>query len=177
MTFAWQNMFVAPDEDPRPDNGCTGELETLTNYLHYQRLTLAMKCSGLTPEQLARRAVPPSSMSLLGLIRHMAWVEQHWFPIRMAGETIERHFHTDDDPDAEFNGAVPDVAVAEQAWALWRAEVEWAERYVAGIPDLGHVGECGLALREVLVHMIEEYARHNGHADLLRECIDGKTGQ
>jgi hypothetical protein len=175
--FAWDNMFVHPDDDPRTDGGFVGERETLVGYLRDQRLTLEMKCSGLDAEQLARRAVEPSTLSLLGLVRHMAGVEQSWSRLRMAGEGGERHYRTAADRDLDFNGAVADPAVVEEAFATWRAEMAFTDAYAAAQPDLGHVGKAGDALREVLIHLIEEYARHNGHADLIRERIDGRKGQ
>ena len=174
--FGWWDMFVSPDDDPRTDGGFTGERDTLVGYLRDQRLTLELKCSGLDAEQLARRSVEPSTMSLLGLVRHMAAVEQGWFRHALAGEEGSRHFRAKD-PDGDFNGAVADPEVVREAWETWRAEVEFAEQFVAEADDLGMVGAKGDALREVMVHMIEEYARHNGHADLLRERIDGRIGQ
>ena len=169
-------MFVHPDEDPRADGGFQGERETLMGYLRDQRLTLELKCRGLEAEDLARRSVPPSNLSLLGLVRHLAGVEQGWFRLRMAGQDAPRHYRSDTDRDADFNGAVADPEVVADAWATWRAEVEFADQYVAATA-LDAVGAEGHVLRDVLVHMIEEYARHNGHADLLRERIDGRVGQ
>jgi uncharacterized damage-inducible protein DinB len=176
------DMWVDPEDDPR-DGGPSlgGERETLLDYLRAQRLTLPMKCDGLDAEQMARRSVEPSSLSLLGLVRHLADVERTWFRQRLAGEDAPRRFRTAEDRDADFNGAVADPAVVDEAWAAWREEVAFAENFVAQAPDLDVVGRWGddqaVSLREVLVHMIEEYARHNGHADLLRERIDGRTGQ
>ncbi|MBF9068079.1 DinB family protein [Streptacidiphilus fuscans] len=170
-------MFVTPDQDPRADGGFDGERAILAGYLRDQRLTLELKCAGLDAEALARRSVEPSSLSLLGLVRHMAGVEQKWFRSVMAGQEITRHYRTAEDPDGDFNGALPDPHVVEHAWATWRAEVAFAERFTAEADDLGVTGSTGQALREVLVHLIEEYARHNGHADLLRERIDGRVGQ
>ena len=119
-------------------------------------------------------------MSLLGLVRHMAEAERGWFRRCFAGLDIPTRYRTETDPDADFNGAVGDPAVVAEAWAAWREEVIFAEQFTHG-HDLGFVGrdyEGGLiSLRELLVHMIEEYARHNGHADLLRERIDGRVGQ
>lgn len=173
-------MFVHPDDDPRSDGGFEGERATLVGYLRDQRLTLEMKCSGLDAAAMARRSVEPSNMSLLGLVRHMAGVEQGWFRRVMAGQDVPRHYRSDTDPDEDFNGAVPDPEVVAQAWDLWRAEVAFAERFVAEAPSLDVTGgdaQEPVSLREVLVHMIEEYARHNGHADFLRERIDGRVGQ
>ena len=175
--FGWSDMFVRPEEDPRSDTGFDGERATLAGFLRDQRLTLELKCAGLDASDLARRSVPPSNLSLLGLLRHMAAVEQTWFRIRMAGQDEPRLFRSDDDRDLDFNGAVPDPAVVAEAWDAWRAEVAFAEQYVDDAPDVERVGRDGHDLRTVLVHMIEEYARHNGHADLLRERIDGRVGQ
>ena len=128
----------------------------------------------------ARRAVEPSTMSLLGLVRHMAEVERAWFRRRFAGHDVPRRYQTEADPDADFNGAAADQAVAGAAWAAWREEIAFAEQFTRD-HDLGFVGRDSegepVSLRELLVHMIEEYARHNGHADLLRERIDGRVGQ
>ncbi|WP_232664261.1 DinB family protein [Pseudonocardia sp. TRM90224] len=176
-TFGWWDMFVAPQDDPRTDGGFVGERDTLLGYLRNFRLTLRMKCAGLDAEALARRSVPPSNLSLLGLVRHLAGVEQTWFRIRMAGEDVPRLYRTDDDPDNDINGAVGDPDVVVEAFAAWDAEIAFAERYVETVVDLGAAGKAGDPLRDVLVHMIEEYARHCGHADFLRERIDGRVGQ
>ncbi|MER5936090.1 DinB family protein [Streptomyces sp. NPDC001928] len=179
-SFGWWDMWVAPDDDPRSDGGYVGELATLVGYLSDQRLTFEMKCADLDAEDMARRSVPPSDLSLLGLLRHLAGVEQVWFRRVMAGQDVPRHYRTEDDPNGEFTGAVPDPAVVAEAWATWRSEVAFAERFVAEAPSLDVIGNGGdepIALRELLVHMIEEYARHNGHADFLRERIDGRVGQ
>jgi hypothetical protein len=175
--FAWSNMFVPPEEDPRTDGGFVGERDTLVGYLRDQRLTLELKCAGLDNEQLARRAVEPSKLSLLGLIRHMTDVERSWFRIRLAGNKVRRIYRTDENRDVDFDGAVADDEVVKAAFAAWKTEIEYAEEFVDTIDDLGHVGPEGDPVREVLIHMIEEYARHNGHADLLRERIDGRIGQ
>jgi hypothetical protein len=175
--FGWWDMFVSPDEDPRTDGGFRGERATLVGFLRDQRLTLELKCSGLDADAMARRSVPPSSLSLLGLVRHLADVERGWFRRRLAGQDAPSRYRTDADPDGAFDGAVPDPEVVAEAWAAWRAEVAFAERFVAEAPNLDLSGPEGEVLREVLVHMIEEYARHNGHADFLRERIDGRVGQ
>jgi hypothetical protein len=182
-SFGWSDMFLAPDEDPRSQTSPVGERATLIGYLHAYRVTLELKCDGLGPDGLARRSVPPSDLSLLGLVRHMADVERHWFRKVLASEESPSLFRPDDDRDGAFSGARPDAAVVTEAGARWRAEVAFAEQFVDRAPDLEITGvipgeEDGeVALREVLVHMIEEYARHCGHADLLRERIDGRVGQ
>jgi uncharacterized damage-inducible protein DinB len=175
-------MFVDPENDPRGDGPSLGdERATLVEYLRWQRATLELKCSGLDAADLARRSVEPSTLSLLGLVRHMAEVERGWFRRVMAGQDAPPHFYSDTDRDGDFDGAVPDPEVVAQAWDTWRAEVAFAERFVAEAPDLGVTGndphQGPVSLREVLVHMVEEYARHNGHADLLRQRIDGRVGQ
>jgi uncharacterized damage-inducible protein DinB len=176
------DAFLDPAEDPRENAPTLGdERETLLRYLRWQRLTLDLKCSGLDEEQLARRSVEPSTMSLLGLVRHMADVERGWLRRRMSGLDAPRLFATDEDRDRDFDEAVADPAVVAEAWEAWRAEMAFTDRYVEEADDLGVVsadpqGEP-VSLREVLVHLIEEYARHNGHADLLRERIDGRIGQ
>jgi hypothetical protein len=126
---------------------------------------------------VARRRQRKPCLSLLGLVRHLAEVERGWFRERMAGQDAPPHYRSDTDRNGDFDGAVPDPEVVAEAWDTWRAEVAFADRFVAEAPDLDLVGRHGDVLREVLVHMIEEYARHNGHADLLRERIDGRVGQ
>jgi uncharacterized damage-inducible protein DinB len=180
--FGWSNMFVAPEDDPRVQAPSVGERGTLTDFLQGYRQTFELKCQGLDAEQLARRSVPPSNMSLLGLIRHMADVERYWYREVLSGEDAPRRYRTSEDRDADFNGARSDPSVVDDAWASWRQEVAYAERCVDAFEDLGMTVTLGdeaeeLAVREVLVHMIEEYARHCGHADLLRERIDGRVGQ
>ncbi len=174
-------MFTDRGLDPREGGTSLGdERATLVEFLRCQRLTLQVKCEGLDATQLAHRAVEPSTMSLLGLLRHMADVERGWFRRRFAGQDVPKLYQSDDEPDGDFDGAVPHESVVDEAWAAWREEVAFAERFTRDT-DLGFIGVdwagAPLSLRELLVHMIEEYARHNGHADLLRERIDGRIGE
>ncbi len=176
------DMWVDPDTDPREGGPePTDERSTVLSYLRAYRLTMEMKCADLDPGQLATRSVPPSTMSLLGLIRHMAEVERYWFRRVMAGEPAPPRFRSEEDHDGEWNGAVADPRVVAEAWDAWRDEVAFAEGFVDGVNDLGTLGRnrdgSTVPLRSVLVHLVEEYARHCGHADLLRERIDGRTGQ
>jgi uncharacterized damage-inducible protein DinB len=170
-------------DDPRTYGNPEGEKATLREYLDNYRLTLRMKCDGLNAEQLARRSVPPSTLSLLGLIRHLAQMENHWFQrVLQARSEGPRLFKRDDDTDADFNGANADPAVVEEAFAAWQTEIAAADEWLDGLDerDLGRqvpMGEDSVSIRDVLVHVVEEYARHAGHADLLRECIDGRTGE
>jgi uncharacterized damage-inducible protein DinB len=175
----WMDMAV----DPRFASGTEpeGERATLLDYLRRYRLTMELKCADLDAAQVACRSVPPSTMSLLGLIRHMADVERHWFRRVMAQADAPPLYWSEDVPDSDWLGAIADPAVVDDAWRAWRDEVAFAEKFVADSPDLGVKGirphGASVALRSVLVHMIEEYARHCGHADLLRERIDGRVGQ
>jgi uncharacterized damage-inducible protein DinB len=178
------DVFVALDADTRMEPPTQGdERATVVGFLRWQRETFELKCSGLRAEELARRAVDPSTMSLLGLIRHMADVERGWFREFMAGEDVPARFSSPADPDGDFDGAIADEAVVAEAWDAWRDEVAFAEALVDSAPSLDLVGKGTdpwrgpMSLRWVLLHMIEEYARHNGHADLLRERIDGRVGQ
>jgi hypothetical protein len=175
------DMWVDPDDDPRNTPTPRGEKALLAGYLDHYRMTFEMKCDGLDAEQLAQRSVPPSSMSLLGLVRHLASVEFHWTRRYIEGHMeLARPFKSPEDRDLDFNGAVPDDAVVAEAWDSWRAEVAHAREVYDGIDDLGAlVGPSGdeSEVRAIVVHLIEEYARHCGHADLLRERIDGRTGQ
>ncbi|GAA1813966.1 DinB family protein [Luedemannella flava] len=179
--FAWSNMWAAPEDDPRSPGGFDDERSMLVGYLRDYRLTLGMKCADLDAEGLARRSVPPSDMSLLGLVRHMADVERNWFRVVLAGQDVPRLYRKETDRDADFDGAVADPAVVEDAFRAWRAEIAFAEEFVENTPDLAVRGTMSdgntIAAREVLLHMIEEYARHCGHADLIRERIDGRVGQ
>jgi hypothetical protein len=153
------------------------ERTTLEGFLDKQRTTLLWKCSGLTADQLALRAVPPSSLSLLGLVRHLTEAERGHFRMEFLGEQVEHPYSTADRPDAAFTEAT--AGSAEEDIATLIAEWDLARAAIAGAsldgcftdPEIGQI-----SLRTLLNHMIEEYARHLGHADLLRECIDGVTG-
>jgi hypothetical protein len=186
------DMFTADgkpsDDDPREHGPRLGdERSTLVEALRRQRLTLQLKCSGLDAEALARRSVEPSTMSLLGLVRHLAEMERAGFRVLMARQDVPRLFCSETDRDGDFDGAVPDPDVVAEAWDAWHAEVGFAEQFVAEAPSLDITaddsanqhgsGGGSMSLREILVGTIEEYARHMGHADLLRERIDGRIGQ
>ncbi len=157
-----------------------GERAMLDAWLDYHRATLASKCSGLDDSQLRERSVRPSTLSLLGLVRHMAEVERSWFRRVLGGEDAEPIYYSDpDDPDGDFDNV--DTADVAEAFATWRAECDRARELAADAVDLEVTGvkRSGepVTLRWILTHMIEEYARHNGHADLLRERIDGTVGE
>ncbi|WP_228973168.1 DinB family protein [Streptomyces sp. DH12] len=171
------DMWVDPDDDPRDteEGSPDGEPATLRDFLSGYRMTLRMKCEGLSAEQLARRSVPPSTMSLLGLVRHLAEVERDWRNWISDGEPLPKLYGG---RDADFDGAVAEQAVVDAAYADLEREQAATDAALTAHPDLGErVGKDGIAIRELLVHRIEEYARHCGHADLLRECVDGRVGQ
>ena len=164
---------------PRTEPPLTGsERELLTTFLDYHRATLAVKCQGLTDDQLRRQADPPSTLSLLGLLRHLAEVERQWFRRVLGAEPAPFLWGTDGDFQAPFR----DVSAADPAAALaaWQAECA-NSRAVTAAASLDSTGRNRsgeeFSLRWILIHMIEEYARHNGHADLLREHLDGTTGE
>ncbi|MGH9304524.1 MAG: DinB family protein [Acidimicrobiales bacterium] len=175
MTEIWT---VPAIERAKPDL-IASERASLEQWLDYQRATLLMKCAGLTADQLRQRTIPPSRLSLLGLVRHMLEVERWWFRMHAAGEQIGFVYDPDgvglDFEEIEAADAASDLAAFEK-------ECEAARVVVAGlslddvVPSRGHHPERERDIRWIFVHMIEEYARHNGHADLLREAIDGVTG-
>lgn len=150
----------------------------LEGYLDYHRGTLAWKCAGLSPEQLHARPLPTTNLSLLGLVRHLAEVERSWFRQGVEQEDVPPIYFTEAEPDLDIDP--PPDADAPADLAVWAAEVE-ACRAVLSRHDLDDpfVNRWGrtMSVRWVMIHMIEEYARHNGHADLLRQAIDGATGE
>ena len=149
----------------------------LQAFLDWHRATLLYKCAGLTGEELARRSVPPSGLSLLGLVRHMTKVERAWFRRRFAGEPVDLPFG--DDSAAEFEAADPARAAADYARLTEEFKLADAAVANAALDDTFTHEKSGevMSLRLIYLHMIEEYARHIGHADMLREQIDGATGE
>ncbi len=151
---------------------------SLTGFLQYQRETLAWKCAGLTAAQLKERAVPPSALSLLGLVRHMAEVERSWFRNVVNGESARAHWPGQEPGHyGEFDA---DSADAEEAFRVWEEECARSRATVDAAESLDATvrwRDESFTLRYVVTHMIEEYARHNGHADLLLERVDGTTGE
>ncbi len=161
-----------PDDPPGPDTGDIRPI--LQSYLDHHRLTLLRICAGLTAEQLVLQPVPPSTLSLLGLVRHMTKVERIWLRIRTAGENIAPLFP---DSDEDFDDLDP--ATAENAIAALPAEWAACDAAVAQLP-LEHCFEVDgqeVSLASVYIHLVEEWARHDGHADLIRQVIDGTTGR
>ncbi|MFC8762771.1 MULTISPECIES: DinB family protein [Streptomyces] len=165
---------------PRVDPSTTsGEREALEQWLDFHRATLARKCEGLDDAQLRTLSAAPSDLNLLGLVRHMAEVERGWFRRVLAGEETRWIYSTDEDRDRDIHTTEDDTY--EEAYATWQAEIAHAREVAAGrgLDELGageHRSGRTFNLRWIYLHMIEEYARHNGHADLIRERIDGATG-
>jgi len=171
--------WTAPPIDRR-DLPAEGDERTLLNaFLEFHRETLLWKCSGLTGEQLALRSVPTSTMSLLGLIRHMTDVERYWFRDVVGSEDVKSLYWGQPDRDSDFDDI--SAADAERDFVAYLEEME-ACRMIQSDVDLDSMvadrrnGDRN-SFRWVMVHMIEEYARHNGHADLFREAIDGEVGE
>lgn len=158
--------------------GTGSERETLRAYLDFHRATLAMKCEGLDDGQLRRRASPPSTLCLMGLVRHMAEVERQWFRRTIGGAEAPHLWSDHQDFQAAYD--TTDASGAE-AFAAWHSEIEHSREVEAAAASLEvtvHVPRWkeDVSLRLVMLHMIHEYARHNGHADFLREAVDGTVG-
>lgn len=172
LSQSWQTG----DRPELPDIG--DERTVMTAFLDWHRATLVAKCGGLSTEQLNMRSVPPSTMSLHGLVRHLSGGERWWFRIHFAGEQVPLLYYSDEDPDQDFDDLDGDVT---RAFEVWRSECDRSRKIVAAAGSLDVVGTCSatgqrFSLRRVMAGMLAEYARHNGHADLLRERIDGVTG-
>ncbi|MDX3642126.1 DinB family protein [Streptomyces sp. MB09-02B] len=174
-------MNTTPDGRPVPP-AYADERLMLESWLDFHRETLTLKCSGLKDDQLRLTAAAPSSMTLLGLVQHLAEVERNWFRRIFGGQDLPPVFG----PGPGDGFGLDPGRTADEVVAAWRAEVAQGRELIADASlddsgrlsehEAGYVGEEGVSLRWILVHMIEEYARHNGHADLLRERIDGVTG-
>ncbi|MFF1275822.1 DinB family protein [Streptomyces marokkonensis] len=174
-------MNTTPDGRPIPP-AHADERAMLDAWLDFHRATLALKCSGLEEDQLRLAAASPSSMTLLGLVQHMAVVERNWFQRIFAGLDVSPVFG---ETNLDGFSLLPEGGL-DEALAVWQAEVARGRELIADAAlddsgrlserEAGHVGDRSVSLRWIMVHMIEEYARHNGHADLIREQIDGVTG-
>ena len=176
MTVTWPNNLPEREDPSR----LSKEKQALDEWIDFHRATLLLKCEGLTAEQLKTRSVEPSLLSLLGLIRHMSDVERGWFRLHAAREDVAFVYSTDAEPEADFLNV--ETADASADLAHFVAECQRCREATAHltlddvVPSRGHHPERTRSVRWIYLHMIEEYARHNGHADLLRERIDGATG-
>jgi uncharacterized damage-inducible protein DinB len=169
---------------PRPPED-EGEVATLLGFLDFHRATFEWKCSGLDSSGM-QRTVASSTMSLGGMMKHLALVEEHWFSRRLLDRDRTPPWDAvdwDADPDWDWHSAVDDTP--DELRALWRRFVEQSRTIVAEALSKGDLDQLARNelpgdqpnLRWIIIHMIEEYARHNGHADLLREAVDGATGE
>jgi hypothetical protein len=169
---------IAPFVRPKPLSS-GDERSQLESWLAFYRATLLKKCFGLAVEDLARRPIESSTMSLLGLLRHMTFVEQIWFDVRFAGNDVEEYYRRPDDREVAWTEL--ESASLGEVVATYNRACETSDELARG-HDLGEyvkvtgVGWEPVDLRWIYLHMIEEYARHCGHADMLRELIDGTTG-
>jgi uncharacterized damage-inducible protein DinB len=171
--------WIAPDVERAegyPERRNEPEREMLGDWLDWHRATLLRKCAGLDASQLTIRAVPPSKLSLLGLVRHMSDTERGWVRQTFRGEQIPDLYYRPDTPAADFEEADP--ARAEQDFELYRAECRAVDAELDGadLDDTFAFQGQTMSVRWMLQHLVEEYARHNGHADLIREAIDGSVG-
>jgi uncharacterized damage-inducible protein DinB len=168
--------WTAPEVKRERVSKTGDERALLDAWLEFHRQTLLRKCAGLTAEQLAERSAEPATLSLIGLVRHMAEVERGWFAGRYFGADLGTLYCGDASPDGDFDEA--DASRAEQDLAIYDEEVTKARKAVAGrsLDETLRLRDQDVSLRWIYLHMIEEYARHNGHADLLRQRIDGATG-
>jgi hypothetical protein len=172
---SYSQQWEAPDRAELPQTG--DERTMLTTYLEHHRATFEAKCRGVEPARLNERTMPPSTLTLHGVLRHLTGVERWWFRINFAGEEVPLLYYSDDDPDQDFDRLDGDI---DEAFAAWHRECD-RSREIVEAHDLDDEGTrvrdgAPVSLRGVLLKMIAEYARHNGHADLLREGIDGATG-
>ena len=168
---------MSDDRTEVPTSGA-GERELLRAYVDFHRDTLAAKCAGLSDDDLRTASVPPSGLSLLGLVRHMAEVERAWFRRVIDGQDVPLVWGEGWDFQAAYDASGSSRA---EVFAAWEAEVAHARRIEAAAPSLDVTGVdrrsgTEFSLRRVMLHVLQEYARHNGHADLVRERIDGVTG-
>jgi uncharacterized damage-inducible protein DinB len=169
--------MTTPKDARREPPPVADERATLQGFLDFHRDTLMWKCADLSAEQLKARPLATTNLSLLGLVRHLADVERSWFRRRVAGQDAPPIFYTEAEPDLDIDP--PPDADPDADLATWRAEVAACDAAVAdrSLDDTFLSRDETLSLRWLYSHMIEEYARHNGHADLIRQAIDGATGE
>jgi hypothetical protein len=172
--------WIAPEPTDPAVPIVADERQMLVSWLEFHRALLLKKCAGLTAEQLKERSTPPSNLSLLGLVRHMSDVERGWYRQLFTAEDVPDLYYTEGQPDADFENIAD--ADAQKDFEIFAAECEAARQIVAATPSFDDLARKKskrgslISLRWIMVHMIEEYARHNGHADLIRERIDGVVG-
>lgn len=169
---------TAPADRTAPDPHAD-ELDLLVQFLDYHRATIVGKCEGLDDDQLRTASAPPSNLTLLGLLRHLTDVERQWWVRVLDGGAAPPLYYSEDDPDGDFDSL--ESASVAQVRARYRDQLAESRRVLATFADGGEVARrtTGFrpSLRWVLVHLVEEYARHNGHADVIRQALDGATGE
>lgn len=174
-------MFASDAADPRANPPTAGsERETLLGFLGFQRQTFQAKCAGLDHVALSARSVAPSSMSLLGLVRHLTDVERFWVRSNLLGRADAPLYWRQDGQDTDFEHPASSEELVRSSWNAWHQETELSDAALVQQPMDKCVSVSGhgeVSVRWILVHLVEEYSRHNGHADLLRECIDGVVGE
>ena len=174
-------MYASDAVDPRTNPPpCGSERETLLGFLRHQRQTFIAKCAGLAHEQMAARSVPPSALSLLGLLRHLTDVERFWVRILLLGQPKKHLYWHADGKDLDFEFPSPTADLVAKSWQAWHKETAFSDAVLSQEPvdstvDIAGHGE--VSVRWILTHLVEEYSRHNGHADLLCECLDGVVGE
>lgn len=169
--------WIAPGADTVDGPLAGPDRPIIKGYLDFERSSLANICAGLTPEQMALRPLPSTNLSLLGIVRHLAKVERNWFRVRAAREPVEPLYDPELGVDHDFDDGDP--AQAEHDYQVWLEEIRRADEAAATYPEDHEFERNGdtMSLGLVYIHMVAEYARHNGHADLIREAIDGVTGR
>jgi len=176
MTDQFPGKLSSPQRpDPPP---LADEATMLVAYLEFHRETLALKCAGVPGRTHSEKVLAPSGLSLHGLVRHLAGVERWWLHQQFAGDDVPMLHYSEDDPNQDFDSLDGDF---DEALAVWQAQVERSREIVAAASSLDDTGTrfvdgAEFSLRWVLLRLIAEYARHDGHADLLREHIDGSVG-
>ena len=174
-------MFASAGQDPRVNPpACGSERDTLLGFLAYQRQTLEAKCAGLDHVAMSSRAVPPSTLSLLGLVRHLTDVERFWVRSNLLGQPEPPLYWHEDGRDTDFEHPEATEALVRRSWKAWRKETAFSDAALIQEPLELRVGVARhgeVSVRWIITHLVEEYSRHNGHADLLRESIDGVVGE
>jgi Protein of unknown function (DUF664) len=159
-----------------PEPEANDEISAVLGWLHFHRDALAANCEGMSPEQLVTASAPPSTLTLLGLVRHLTDIERDYLVNDLSGENHGLNYVTDDDPEADIENL--DVSMVDDSLARWRQERDAADVVISRYDDLSAMAPAGKgSVRAYLLKVLQEYARHNGHADIIRERIDGSRGE
>lgn len=161
--------------DRAPEPKAHDEVGLLLGWLRFHRDALAAKCEGMTDEQLLVQSAPPSALSLLGLVRHLTEMERVYAVNALSGENKGLHYCTEHNPDGDIEGL--DLTMVGASMSTWHAEMAAADRLLEAVTDLSAPAPTGRPVRWYVAKLMQEYARHNGHADIIRERIDGSRGE